>query len=132
MAVALTACSLGRAVEEGLTYKFHAAWSSVLQLLCVFFEVCGRQAHPVMKKVSWGAAGAWAGSGTWSFGLWAPRRGLWLCYLCPSTLPATTVLIAGAQDCVSGKVTGPSWEEQEEGQDPLHLSLVLSGFDGFE
>lgn len=52
MAVALTACSLGRAVEEGLTYKFHAAWSSVLQLLCVFFEACGRQAHPVMKKVS--------------------------------------------------------------------------------
>nr|XP_044987580.1 RRP12-like protein [Jaculus jaculus] len=39
-----------RAVEEGLTYKFHAAWSSVLQLLCVFFEVCGKQAHPVMKK----------------------------------------------------------------------------------
>lgn len=50
----LTSCSLGRAVEEGLTYKFHAAWSSVLQLLCVFFETCGRQAHPVMKKVSWG------------------------------------------------------------------------------
>lgn len=39
-----------RAVEEGLTYKFHAAWSSVLQLLCVFFEACGRQAHPVMRK----------------------------------------------------------------------------------
>ncbi|XP_053439817.1 RRP12-like protein [Nycticebus coucang] len=39
-----------RAVEEGLTYKFHATWSSVLQLLRVFFEVCGRQAHPVMKK----------------------------------------------------------------------------------
>lgn len=39
-----------RAVEEGLTYKFHAAWSSVLQLLCVFFKACGRQAHPVMKK----------------------------------------------------------------------------------
>ncbi|XP_055109317.2 RRP12-like protein isoform X2 [Symphalangus syndactylus] len=39
-----------RAVEEGLTYKFHAAWSSVLQLLCVFFESCGRQAHPVMRK----------------------------------------------------------------------------------
>ncbi|KAM6186430.1 RRP12-like protein isoform 2-T2 [Rhynchocyon petersi] len=39
-----------RAVEEGLTYKFHAAWNSVLQLLCVFFEACGRQAHPVMKK----------------------------------------------------------------------------------
>ena len=52
----LTAHSLGRAVEEGLTYRFHAAWSSVLQLLCVFFEACGRQAHPVMKKVSGGAA----------------------------------------------------------------------------
>ncbi|XP_008948984.2 RRP12-like protein [Pan paniscus] len=39
-----------RAVEEGLTYKFHAAWSSVLQLLCVFFEACGRQAHPVTRK----------------------------------------------------------------------------------
>nr|XP_048308839.1 RRP12-like protein [Myodes glareolus] len=39
-----------RAVEEGLTYKFHAAWSSVLQLLAVFFEACGKQAHPVMKK----------------------------------------------------------------------------------
>uniref|UniRef100_A0A8D0XA95 Ribosomal RNA processing 12 homolog n=1 Tax=Sus scrofa TaxID=9823 RepID=A0A8D0XA95_PIG len=42
--------NLVRAVEEGLTYKFHAAWSSVLQLLCVFFEACGRQAHPVMRK----------------------------------------------------------------------------------
>lgn len=69
MARALTARSLGRAVEEGLTYKFHAAWNSVLQLLCVFFEACGRQAHPVMKKVSWGAAGAGAGIGTWAFGL---------------------------------------------------------------
>uniref|UniRef100_A0A452VA14 Ribosomal RNA processing 12 homolog n=1 Tax=Ursus maritimus TaxID=29073 RepID=A0A452VA14_URSMA len=39
-----------RAVEEGLTYKFHAAWSCVLQLLCVFFQACGKQAHPVMKK----------------------------------------------------------------------------------
>ncbi|XP_034342176.1 RRP12-like protein [Arvicanthis niloticus] len=39
-----------RAVEEGLTYKFHAAWNSVLQLLGVFFEACGKQAHPVMKK----------------------------------------------------------------------------------
>ncbi|XP_055976374.1 RRP12-like protein [Sorex fumeus] len=39
-----------RCVEEGLTYKFHAAWSSVLSLLCVFFQACGRQAHPVMRK----------------------------------------------------------------------------------
>uniref|UniRef100_A0A2I3HVC1 Ribosomal RNA processing 12 homolog n=1 Tax=Nomascus leucogenys TaxID=61853 RepID=A0A2I3HVC1_NOMLE len=48
-----------KVVEEGLTYKFHAAWSSVLQLLCVFFEACGRQAHPVMRKVS----GEWLGPG---------------------------------------------------------------------
>ncbi|XP_076981748.1 RRP12-like protein isoform X2 [Tamandua tetradactyla] len=47
---ALYITKMFRAVEEGLTYKFHAAWSSVLQLLCVFFEACGRQAHPVMKK----------------------------------------------------------------------------------
>ncbi|XP_049646755.1 RRP12-like protein isoform X2 [Suncus etruscus] len=39
-----------RFVEEGLTYKFHATWSSVLSLLCAFFHACGRQAHPVMKK----------------------------------------------------------------------------------
>ncbi|CAK7299731.1 RRP12-like protein [Vulpes lagopus] len=39
-----------RAVEEGLTYKFHAAWGSVLQLLGIFFQACGKQAHPVMKK----------------------------------------------------------------------------------
>lgn len=55
--MALTAHSLGRAVEEGLTYRFHASWSSVLQLLCVFFEACGRQAHPVMRKVTGVAAG---------------------------------------------------------------------------
>lgn len=68
MNVSLTACSPGRAVEEGLTYKFHAAWSSVLQLLCVFFEACGRQAHPVMKKVSWellGQGRRWC-SGSWT------------------------------------------------------------------
>ena len=76
--LALTACSLGRAVEEGLTYKFHAAWSSVLQLLCVFFQACGRQAHPVMKKVSWGAAGTRTRGGDWAVGLWAPREVLCL------------------------------------------------------
>lgn len=72
MSLALTVCSRGRAVEEGLTYKFHAAWSCVLQLLCVFFQACGKQAHPVMKKVSCRAAGARAGGGYWAVGLWAP------------------------------------------------------------
>lgn len=66
--VALTVFLLCRAVEEGLTYKFHAAWSSVLQLLGVFFEACGKQAHPVMKKVSWGLLGPghWWHLGPWS------------------------------------------------------------------
>ncbi|XP_074089321.1 RRP12-like protein [Macrotis lagotis] len=39
-----------RAVEEGLTYKFHAVWDLVLQLLHVFFEACGKQAHIIMRK----------------------------------------------------------------------------------
>lgn len=43
---------LVRSVEEGLTYRFHAAWDGVLQVLEVFFEVCGKQCHPIMKKVS--------------------------------------------------------------------------------
>lgn len=59
-----TDCFLDRAVEEGLTYKFHAAWSSVLQLLAVFFEACGKQAHPVMKKVRWELLGQGTG-GSW-------------------------------------------------------------------
>lgn len=41
-----------RSVEEGLTYRFHAAWDGVLQVLEVFFEVCGKQCHPIMRKVS--------------------------------------------------------------------------------
>uniref|UniRef100_A0A452VA23 Ribosomal RNA processing 12 homolog n=1 Tax=Ursus maritimus TaxID=29073 RepID=A0A452VA23_URSMA len=48
--VTSSASGPAQAVEEGLTYKFHAAWSCVLQLLCVFFQACGKQAHPVMKK----------------------------------------------------------------------------------
>lgn len=64
--MALTVLFRGRAVEEGLTYRFHAAWNSVLQLLGVFFEACGKQAHPVMKKVSWWLLGT---GGTWVLGL---------------------------------------------------------------
>lgn len=60
-------------MEEGLTYKFHAAWSSVLQLLAVFFEACGKQAHPVMKKVRWGLLGQGTG-GTWLLGLRTPSQ----------------------------------------------------------
>ncbi|XP_020852477.1 RRP12-like protein [Phascolarctos cinereus] len=39
-----------RAVEEGLTYKFHAVWDLVLQLLRSFFETCGKQAHLIMRR----------------------------------------------------------------------------------
>lgn len=43
-------CKMFRAVEEGLTYRFHAAWASVLQVLRTFFEACGKQCHPIMHK----------------------------------------------------------------------------------
>uniref|UniRef100_F6X6Z7 Ribosomal RNA processing 12 homolog n=1 Tax=Monodelphis domestica TaxID=13616 RepID=F6X6Z7_MONDO len=39
-----------RTVEEGLTYKFHAVWDLVLQLLHGFFEACGKQTHLIMRK----------------------------------------------------------------------------------
>ncbi|XP_075790591.1 RRP12-like protein [Pelodiscus sinensis] len=43
-------CRMFRAVEEGLSYRFHAAWGSVLQVLRAFFEACGRQCHSFMRK----------------------------------------------------------------------------------
>ncbi|NXD28791.1 RRP12 protein, partial [Spelaeornis formosus] len=39
-----------RSVEEGLTYRFHAAWDEVLRVLEIFFETCGKQCHPIMRK----------------------------------------------------------------------------------
>ncbi|KFQ53849.1 RRP12-like, partial [Nestor notabilis] len=43
-------CKMFRSVEEGLTYRFHAAWDEVLRVLEIFFETCGKQCHPIMKK----------------------------------------------------------------------------------
>ncbi|XP_030342706.1 RRP12-like protein [Strigops habroptila] len=43
-------CKMFRSVEEGLTYRFHAAWDEVLRVLEVFFETCGKQCHRIMKK----------------------------------------------------------------------------------
>ncbi|NWX87944.1 RRP12 protein, partial [Nothoprocta pentlandii] len=43
-------CKMFRAVEDGLTYRFHAAWADVLLVLEIFFESCGKQCHPIMKK----------------------------------------------------------------------------------
>lgn len=39
-------------VEEGLSYRFHASWPFVLQILGCFYRVAGKQAHPIMVKVT--------------------------------------------------------------------------------
>ncbi|KAJ8361402.1 hypothetical protein SKAU_G00179270 [Synaphobranchus kaupii] len=43
-------CKMFRSVEEGLTYRFHATWPFVLQVLGCFYRVVGKQAHPIMTK----------------------------------------------------------------------------------
>lgn len=42
-------CSI---VEEGLSYRFHASWPFVLQLLGCFYRAAGKHTHPVMTKVT--------------------------------------------------------------------------------
>uniref|UniRef100_A0A672PW34 Ribosomal RNA-processing protein 12-like conserved domain-containing protein n=1 Tax=Sinocyclocheilus grahami TaxID=75366 RepID=A0A672PW34_SINGR len=37
-------------VEEGLSYRFHASWPFVLQILGCFYRAAGKQAHPIMIK----------------------------------------------------------------------------------
>ncbi|XP_013887776.1 RRP12-like protein [Austrofundulus limnaeus] len=37
-------------VEEGLSYRFHASWPFVLQILGCFYRVAGKQAHSIMTK----------------------------------------------------------------------------------
>ncbi|KAM3606495.1 uncharacterized protein V6R79_017417 [Siganus canaliculatus] len=43
-------CKMFRIVEEGLSYRFHASWGFVLQVLGSFYRVAGKQAHPIMTK----------------------------------------------------------------------------------
>uniref|UniRef100_H3DGH8 Ribosomal RNA processing 12 homolog n=1 Tax=Tetraodon nigroviridis TaxID=99883 RepID=H3DGH8_TETNG len=43
-------CKIFRIVEEGLSYRFHASWPFVLQILGCFYRVAGKQAHPIMVK----------------------------------------------------------------------------------
>ncbi|XP_030626814.1 RRP12-like protein isoform X2 [Chanos chanos] len=43
-------CKMFRVVEEGLSYRFHAAWPFVLQILGCFYRAAGKQAHPIMTK----------------------------------------------------------------------------------
>nr|XP_055026488.1 RRP12-like protein [Misgurnus anguillicaudatus] len=37
-------------VEEGLSYRFHASWPFVLQILGCFYRAAGKQAHSIMIK----------------------------------------------------------------------------------
>uniref|UniRef100_A0A1A8HJ42 Ribosomal RNA processing 12 homolog n=1 Tax=Nothobranchius korthausae TaxID=1143690 RepID=A0A1A8HJ42_9TELE len=39
-----------RVVEDGLSYRFHASWPFVLQILGCFYRVAGKQAHSIMTK----------------------------------------------------------------------------------
>uniref|UniRef100_A0A672G431 Uncharacterized protein n=1 Tax=Salarias fasciatus TaxID=181472 RepID=A0A672G431_SALFA len=43
-------CKMFRVVEDGLSYRFHASWPFVLQILGCFYRVAGKQAHPIMTK----------------------------------------------------------------------------------
>ncbi|KAM8858593.1 RRP12-like protein isoform 2-T2 [Spinachia spinachia] len=43
-------CKMFRIVEEGLSYRFHASWPFVLQILGCFYRAAGKQAHPLMTK----------------------------------------------------------------------------------
>ncbi|KAK9541593.1 hypothetical protein VZT92_001625 [Zoarces viviparus] len=43
-------CKMFRIVEEGLSYRFHASWPFVLQILGCFYRAAGKQAHPIMTK----------------------------------------------------------------------------------
>lgn len=95
----------------------------MLQLLCVFFEVCGRQAHPVMRKVS----GERLGPGqevVLALGLWAPGGHVCLLSaLCSPPYPDRA--IAGAPCSIPWKVTGPIREGQEKGWESPHLLTSL-------
>ncbi|XP_077469171.1 RRP12-like protein [Stigmatopora argus] len=43
-------CKMFRTVEDGLSYRFHASWPFVLQILGCFYKVAGKYAHSVMTK----------------------------------------------------------------------------------
>ncbi|KAI4877623.1 hypothetical protein NFI96_022980, partial [Prochilodus magdalenae] len=46
----LYVCKMFRVVEEGLSYRFHASWPFVLQVLGCFYRAAGKQAHSIMTK----------------------------------------------------------------------------------
>lgn len=47
----LITCVCSSIVEEGLSYRFHASWPFVMQILGCFYRVAGKKAHPIMTKV---------------------------------------------------------------------------------
>uniref|UniRef100_A0AAY3ZTZ3 RRP12-like protein n=1 Tax=Denticeps clupeoides TaxID=299321 RepID=A0AAY3ZTZ3_9TELE len=44
-------CKMFRAVEDGLSYRYHSSWAFVLQVLGCFYRAAGNQAHAIMAKV---------------------------------------------------------------------------------
>lgn len=46
----LSVIKMFRVVEEGMSYRFHATWPFVLQVLGCFYKAAGKQAHSVMTK----------------------------------------------------------------------------------
>ncbi|MGH0116705.1 UNVERIFIED_CONTAM: hypothetical protein FKN15_021253 [Acipenser sinensis] len=43
-------CKMFRLVEEGLTYRYYSSWPFVMQVLSCFYQVAGKEAHPIMVK----------------------------------------------------------------------------------
>uniref|UniRef100_A0AAY4CAJ6 RRP12-like protein n=1 Tax=Denticeps clupeoides TaxID=299321 RepID=A0AAY4CAJ6_9TELE len=43
-------CKMFRAVEDGLSYRYHSSWAFVLQVLGCFYRAAGNQAHAIMAK----------------------------------------------------------------------------------
>ncbi|XP_072293683.1 RRP12-like protein [Eucyclogobius newberryi] len=43
-------CKMFKIAEEGLSYRFHASWPFVLQILGCFYKAAGKKAHPIMTK----------------------------------------------------------------------------------
>uniref|UniRef100_A0A8C2WT75 Ribosomal RNA processing 12 homolog n=1 Tax=Cyclopterus lumpus TaxID=8103 RepID=A0A8C2WT75_CYCLU len=43
-------CKMFRIVEDGLSYRFHASWPFVMQILGCFYRAAGKQAHPIMTR----------------------------------------------------------------------------------
>lgn len=86
-----------RSVEEGLTYRFHAAWGEVLRVLEVFFEMCGKQCHPIMRKVSRAVRGIHGGRWGGSAAAWPVLPSPAAAWGCPAACRPACVWVGCAQ-----------------------------------